>query len=158
MSSSSSRLAEGNLQFVATQELYLRPFTPITTACADSKSKVVFNPTCGADGGADDIEEDRNGDNQVDDAASEASTILYDQEPFDTFQKKVAELAESLFPSKPAISVEHMKGGSYNRVIGFTVTAPSPKIFGCKWFKKRLHKLFRKPEAGSSEQYIVRVP
>lgn len=57
---------------------------------------------------------------------SRTSTYLYAQEPFETFQHRVRALCTSLWPSvsSDAISISHMFGGSYNRVIGITISTP----------------------------------
>ena len=50
-------------------------------------------------------------------ASSQTSTDLYDHEPFDIFAHKVLSLLSELFPNELPIRVEHMSGGSYNRVV-----------------------------------------
>jgi len=48
-----------------------------------------------------------------------SSTIEYEQEPFETYQHKVAQLCRDIGYGKPS-KVERMRGGGYNRVIGLT--------------------------------------
>lgn len=57
---------------------------------------------------------------------SRTSTYLYAQEPFETFQHRIRVLCTNLWPSvsPDAITIKHMFGGSYNRVIGITVSTP----------------------------------
>ncbi|KAF1952783.1 hypothetical protein CC80DRAFT_552046 [Byssothecium circinans] len=64
---------------------------------------------------------------------SYTSTIAYEQEPFDTFQHKVRQLATARFGLR-SINTERMKGGSFNRVVGITVGAPEPKKWSLAWF------------------------
>lgn len=54
---------------------------------------------------------------------SETSTQAYEQEPFESFKDKVAQLALQLFPdhSKDNITIERLEGGDNNRIIGLTV-------------------------------------
>lgn len=76
---------------------------------------------------------------------SQTSTLEYGQESFETFKDRVSTLCTSLWPSVPAeaITIERMRGGSSNRVIGIT-------------FSKR-------PENPSDdepvvEKYVLRIP
>jgi hypothetical protein len=50
-------------------------------------------------------------------ASSQTSTDLYDHEPFETFAHKVHSLLITMFPDELPIQVEHISGGSYNRVV-----------------------------------------
>lgn len=59
---------------------------------------------------------------------SQTSTELYvEHEPFETFQHRVRALCATLWPLVPlgAFTIEHMRGGTYNRVIGVTVPSTS---------------------------------
>lgn len=54
-------------------------------------------------------------------AASDSSSVVYDHEPFVTFASRVVELAVcSIWPgaAEDEVTVERMRGGGYNRVIG----------------------------------------
>ncbi|KAF1952787.1 hypothetical protein CC80DRAFT_478844, partial [Byssothecium circinans] len=62
-------------------------------------------------------------------AVSNTSTQEYQQEPFSTFQHKVKKLCEKEFDTSD-IEVEYMKGGSFNRVVGVTVTSPKTEKNG----------------------------
>jgi hypothetical protein len=50
-------------------------------------------------------------------ASYQTSTDLYGHEPFETFGQKVQSLLIALFPNELPVEVEHMAGGSYNRVV-----------------------------------------
>ncbi|KAF8964099.1 hypothetical protein BDZ97DRAFT_1817974 [Flammula alnicola] len=56
-------------------------------------------------------------------ADTDTSTVLYSQEPFETYQEKVVLLIQSLFPLHPAsgISVTRARGGSFNRIIAVSL-------------------------------------
>lgn len=58
---------------------------------------------------------------------SETSTVIYEQEPFETFKDRVRALCTTLWPSilPEAIQIDRMHGGSSNRVVGITVSSPS---------------------------------
>ncbi|KAJ5707074.1 hypothetical protein N7488_006875 [Penicillium malachiteum] len=71
---------------------------------------------------------------------SETSTLIYSQEPFEIFQKKVAELCQDLFStSENEILIERLPGGGFNRITGISVTKTNE-------------------EPPVSIQYILRVP
>lgn len=53
---------------------------------------------------------------------SQASTTLYEQEPFSKFEPQV----RALWSPLADITIERMHGGSYNRVIGIAVSASGP--------------------------------
>ena len=76
-----------------------------------------------------------------DDAASDSSTLVYDHEPFETFQARVLKLCEtSLTPARGTTSIERMQGGGFNRIIGVTVTSSNAG------------------EHDTVKQYILRIP
>lgn len=77
---------------------------------------------------------------------SRTSTYLYAQEPFETFQHRVRVLCTSLWPAVPSdtITISHMFGGSYNRVIGITISMPSTPGDG--------------NSVGRHIEYVLRVP
>lgn len=60
------------------------------------------------------------------DAQSESSSIVYGHEPFAQFQSKVLIFARSPFlphlDVKDKITIERLRGGTYNRIIGLTFT------------------------------------
>jgi hypothetical protein len=62
-------------------------------------------------------------DSHSDASGSTSSTIAYDHEPFDTFQRRVAALAGDLGVGFDEI--ERMRGGSFNRVVPVTLRAVS---------------------------------
>ena len=58
-------------------------------------------------------------DSDSDASGSSSSTYAYDHEPFETFQHKIATLSQDLGVSFN--EVEHMRGGSFNRVVPVTL-------------------------------------
>ena len=56
------------------------------------------------------------------DDKSDTSTLEWEHEPFETFQSRVQDLVLMQWPSLPegSIAVERLKGGGYNRIIGFS--------------------------------------
>ncbi|KAF2874693.1 hypothetical protein BDV95DRAFT_603493 [Massariosphaeria phaeospora] len=75
-------------------------------------------------------------------AASKTSTLLYSQEPFETFQGKVSGLCLTKFGPK-TFSIERIKGGSYNRIIGITIRSPRPKKWSWLWARTFLAQILR---------------
>lgn len=69
-------------------------------------------------------------------SASDSSTIVYNHEPFEAFKIRVFQLCQDVFApiSNEEISLERLRGGGFNRIIGISITK-SP-----------------------SRQYILRVP
>ncbi|KAF2818356.1 hypothetical protein CC86DRAFT_433676, partial [Ophiobolus disseminans] len=65
-------------------------------------------------------------------SASQTSTELYDgYEPFDTFKTRVEHLCRELWPdTKSCFDIQHMSGGSDNRVVGLTVVLPEARDEG----------------------------
>jgi aminoglycoside phosphotransferase (APT) family kinase protein len=60
---------------------------------------------------------------QATQAQSDTSTLVYGQEPFDQYVTRVKNLVRNKWPSvtDENITVERIKGGGYNRIIGFSV-------------------------------------
>jgi aminoglycoside phosphotransferase (APT) family kinase protein len=59
-----------------------------------------------------------------DDRVSDSSTLVYDHEPYDTFQRCVLALCKSLFDhAENDIGIQRLKGGGHNRVIGISLGA-----------------------------------
>lgn len=54
---------------------------------------------------------------------SDTSTLVYDQEPFEQYVSRVKDLIHTIWPAvaNEDISVERMKGGAFNRIIGFSI-------------------------------------
>jgi hypothetical protein len=89
------------------------------------------------------------------DGASESATLNYEREPYEAFQPKVLSIAlQKLHPEALEITIEQMKGGSFNRVGGITIS-PKPKKFNFNWFKSHCLGARRKTAAS---KYIVRIP
>lgn len=70
--------------------------------------------------------------------ASDSSSVVYEQEPFCTFHRRVLDLAANLWPDSDAsqFSVERLHGGAFHRIIGLT----------------------RRQPASGETKYIVRIP
>ncbi|TDL14764.1 hypothetical protein BD410DRAFT_796960 [Rickenella mellea] len=75
-------------------------------------------------------ESDSNSDVSDDTEASETSTIMYSQESFETYKDRVTLLLASLLPQTIASppTINRLQGGSYNRVVGITLTSTCPEI------------------------------
>lgn len=58
-------------------------------------------------------------DSDSDASGSSSSTYVYDHEPFETFQHKIATLGQDL--GVGFNEIEHMRGGSFNRVVPVTL-------------------------------------
>ncbi|CAO2656577.1 Nn.00g053800.m01.CDS01 [Neocucurbitaria sp. VM-36] len=108
------------------------------------------------------IETPQNSEHQIctgvnDDAASLASTIRHGHESFVSFQHKVSQVVAKYFKQQVSdIKVDHIKGGSYNRVVAVSLSA-KPKKYSMKWFKARC--LGARPKVDPFvESYIVRIP
>ena len=92
-----------------------------------------------------------------DDAVSECATIVNGGEPFETFQHKVSEHASKIFHKKQSdITIKKMKGGTYNRVVGVTISSKVQK-FTLEWFKSCLRRL-QGIASVDSKSYIIRIP
>ncbi|KAI1739130.1 hypothetical protein F4680DRAFT_449234 [Xylaria scruposa] len=71
----------------------------------------------------DDAHADARTDDDIDaNPESDSSSLVFDHEPFSTFQLRARELAQRLWPNAaPAdIIVERLRGGGFNRIIGLT--------------------------------------
>ena len=69
---------------------------------------------------------------------SDSSTVVYDHEPFEAFKARVLELCQTvLAPSSGGISIERVRGGGFNRIIGISIASN---------------------EGPAASQYILRVP
>jgi len=66
-------------------------------------------------------------------AGSQTSTVEYEQESFETYQRKVSQLCHDIGYGEPS-KIERMKGGGYNRVIGLTL------------------------QSGQEHDYVLRIP
>ncbi|KAF2763248.1 hypothetical protein EJ05DRAFT_506863 [Pseudovirgaria hyperparasitica] len=77
-------------------------------------------------------------DDDDNDDESDTSTVQYEQESFDTFKFRVLQFAQRIWNVSSAehITIERLRGGGYNRVIGITVDTPG---------------------AAGSAQYILRI-
>ncbi|KAF2650063.1 hypothetical protein K491DRAFT_570426, partial [Lophiostoma macrostomum CBS 122681] len=82
----------------------------------------------------------------------------FSQERYSTYHHKVAQLGASLFPGYRTIEVTHMKGGSFNRVIGLTLTPPGPRKYTWDWFCREWKSLFGRSGSETLEEYILRIP
>ncbi|KAE9368667.1 hypothetical protein N431DRAFT_561037 [Stipitochalara longipes BDJ] len=80
-----------------------------------------------------DIEHPGADDNDADTDSRRSSTVEYEQEPFETYQYKAAQLCRNIGYGVPS-KIERMKGGGYNRIIGLTF------------------------ESGQQRDYVLRIP
>lgn len=99
-------------------------------------------------------------DSDSDCDSSVASTIEFRHETFPTFQAKVSQLATAIFPhvDPSHITTEHIKGGSFNRVVGITIATPSPKKFSLPWFRYLLPGCFSRQKVKVPRKFVVRIP
>jgi hypothetical protein len=105
-------------------------------------------------------------DESEDDSVSVTSTENFEHEPFETFQEKVKDLCQHLYPTRPrdAFTITRMEGGGYNRVIGIEVAAPKPQLSKFNsWLKQVNGRLGMKssrssPETSDPEELAIRIP
>ncbi|KAF2252855.1 hypothetical protein BU26DRAFT_515288 [Trematosphaeria pertusa] len=90
-------------------------------------------------------------------AVSRASTDRYGHEPFDSFRDKVAQLCADEFGPRN-ITIERMKGGSFNRVIGVTVAPRSTKKLTLKRLRSLLPRMLKDRRAKKILKYVLRIP
>ncbi|XXG97066.1 hypothetical protein Hte_003360 [Hypoxylon texense] len=103
-----------------------RPHT--TTGSADpdqskSPQSPRTNPSIPARSASTAASSSSSASSSVSDAESESSTVVYEHEPFETFQSRVLDFArQKIWPDAAPneISVERMAGGGYNRIIGIS--------------------------------------
>ena len=63
---------------------------------------------------------------------TDTSTLMYSHEPFETYQLHVLQLCNDLWPTlHQEYSVERLKGGSYNWIIGIDVFGTDPRRPTC---------------------------
>jgi hypothetical protein len=91
---------------------------------------------------------------------SQASTKKYEQEPWPTFQHKVAQLGTQLFPSSLPSDIEvlRMHGGNDNRIVGLTIHASSAKKYSLGWFREAFRSVVGRPVQKEEQKYILRIP
>jgi hypothetical protein len=96
---------------------------------------------------------------------SETSTIEYDQEPYETYQQKTAQLMLDHFPGYRTedVKIERMEGGGYNRVIGVTLHKSEPKHpwYTPQGIRKMLQPCLtgRQPKRSAPlKKFILRIP
>jgi aminoglycoside phosphotransferase (APT) family kinase protein len=92
-------------------------------------------------------------------AASTTSTVDFAQESYSTFQNKVTQLMLSIYTSHTDagdITLERMQVGSFNRIIGVTISESASKI---AWYNIPA-RLARSRSVSSSQtsDYILRIP
>ncbi|KNG44655.1 hypothetical protein DDE82_003299 [Stemphylium lycopersici] len=94
-------------------------------------------------------------DDASDDVASVTSTIFHQQEPFGDFKNRVERLCSGKFPNA-SVSIERLRGGTYNRITAITVTTLRPYILSLAWL--RALAFGHKDKAGdqSTKYYILR--
>ncbi|KAF2026130.1 hypothetical protein EK21DRAFT_74851 [Setomelanomma holmii] len=113
---------------------------------------------------ADDLDFDEDSDDYTSSVVSDTSTIEYNQEPYEAFQTKVAQLVLDVFPGHTSCEVvlERIKGGAYNRIIGVTLHDPQPKT---SWYHlDNIRNTLSACVSGKrcavrkSKKYILRIP
>jgi hypothetical protein len=92
-------------------------------------------------------------------AASMTSTVDFAQESYSTFKNKVTQLMLSIYTlhtDAGDITLERMQGGSFNCIIGVTLSDPASKI---AWYNIPA-RLARSRSVSSSQisDYILRIP
>jgi hypothetical protein len=118
-------------------------------------------PEEGSDQGTE--EEDDSG--SAWDSASQTSTIEHEQEPYETYKDKVQQLLLQLYPGHTVddFTIERMRGGGFNRIIGIEVRGLKNKkspIF-TRSMRRILQKcLGQRPSQASPPvgQLILRIP
>jgi hypothetical protein len=93
---------------------------------------------------------------------SKTSTIIYNQESYALFQKKVVDLSKSLFSTHPGHDIEltRMKGGSFNRIIGITLCKPKLSGYTMVQCRKMLSACVRgkTKQTSNPPAFILRIP
>jgi hypothetical protein len=104
-------------------------------------------------------------DDYNDDASSfvsDTSTIEYDQEPYASFQEKVIALSKSLFSdyTHHDIKLERMKGSSFNRIIGITLSKSKLSWSAMAQFRAMISLCMRgkTKQTPKPKDLILRVP
>jgi hypothetical protein len=91
----------------------------------------------------------------VDYKASTSSTVYYRQEPFHVFRERVARLCEREFDNA-TVTIERMKGGTYNRVTAITVDPLPPRTLSLPWFRSFFLSDKAQAETQRPKRYILR--
>ncbi|KAI2617287.1 hypothetical protein GGS26DRAFT_603219 [Hypomontagnella submonticulosa] len=116
------------------------PYSELVSELDDmSIARSDIGSDAGSDVGSDDESDD--GSDTDSDAGSVTSSIMYSQEPFESFQYKALTLARTKVwadAGADEVTVERLLGGGYNRIIGLT------------------RQSVEQPEAKT--QYILRIP
>jgi aminoglycoside phosphotransferase (APT) family kinase protein len=93
---------------------------------------------------------------------STTSTEMFEHEPFATFQSKVVELCRKEWPylRKDDLTITHMEGGSYNRVIGIQIEGSCEQV---SWLKRQVQLFLRTLCPGiirktDVRHYVLRIP
>ena len=93
---------------------------------------------------------------------STTSTEMFEHEPFETFQIKVAELCQKEWPnlSKDSFTITRMDGGSYNRVINIQVDGSR---YQASWLERQVRWFLRTFCPGMLRKtelrdYVLRIP
>lgn len=66
---------------------------------------------------------------------SNSPSVIYQHEPFSTYQDKVRQLCAAIFSGhdESSLLIERIKGGNYNRIIGITMTQDIIKEISIDW-------------------------
>ncbi|KAF2109368.1 hypothetical protein BDV96DRAFT_474553, partial [Lophiotrema nucula] len=78
----------------------------------------------------------------------------------ETFKDKVVDLFATHFPDKDprTFQVDRIKGGSFNRIIGVTISQPKPQEFTWEWVLQVFHNMCGQRQVKKDEKYIIRIP
>jgi hypothetical protein len=94
-----------------------------------------------------------------DDTASVTSTVHHEHEPFETFQHKAVQLIARVMGRRSSdIQVQHMKGGTFNRVVAVTVSSTKPKKYTTQWMMAQICGVFGRPKIRTPQSFILRIP
>jgi hypothetical protein len=103
----------------------------------------------------DEGESESESDNANDYKASNTSTVYYRQEPFHIFKESVAKLCSREFDNA-TITIEHMRGGTYNRITAIVVDHLPPRTLSMPWFCSFFSSHEDQAEAQQQKRYILR--
>ncbi|KAF1829105.1 hypothetical protein BDW02DRAFT_583970 [Decorospora gaudefroyi] len=117
-----------------------------------------FNPTDlreFLDKKAQEAEQDHDDGDTDDYTAATTSTVLHEQEPFETFKSRVALLCFHEFGNATVI-IERMRGGTYNRITAITVTPLPPRPLSVPWLCSFLRTHESQTKQLHPKYYILR--
>jgi hypothetical protein len=90
-------------------------------------------------------------------SVSLTSTLIHQQEPFETFRRRVRQLCAAEF-SNATVHIERLRGGTYNRITAITVTPSPPRTLSIPWMRSFIISREDHDEAQKSQRYILKSP